>query len=130
MRMKVLTRLLSMKRWQQGLLAVTASVLFAETGVCIMAWLRFGHVPGHYLLTGVVTTTMVATMVLTVVDYVLRAVADMHLQQQLQLQNIIFETTPLGVLTLDVLFKRTRAATFRSRVHWPSMALSNRHRAA
>ncbi len=109
MRMTVLTRLLSMKRWQQGLLAVTTSVLFAEAGVCTMAWLKFGHVPSHYLLTGLVISTMVTTVVLGVVDYVLRAVADRHLQQQLQLQNIIFETTPLGVLTLDTRLRINRA---------------------
>ena len=106
--MNALSRLQSLKRWQLGLLGVVLSLVLAEAVVCGMAWLLLGHVPAEFLITGFVAAVLVASVVLNLVDHILRAMADKQLQIQLQLQNVIFETTPLGVLTTDRALRVTR----------------------
>lgn len=105
MRIKLSTRLERTKRWHLRLLLVGLSVFLSEAVTCAMGLLLKGEVSSDYLLTGLVVSLFVASLIVAMVGFFLERLND----SQLQLQNIIFNTAPVGVLTTDRSFHVTRA---------------------
>ena len=105
---RLFRRLEGIPRRSIWLLGVGLSVLMVELLVAPIGFLIKGYVPPDYLFTGLVTAVVVASIVLWLADRYLHAVAQQNLRRQLRMQHVIFETTPLGVLTLDAQLQVTR----------------------
>src|SRR5450830_931909 len=105
---RLFRRLEGIPRRRIWLLGVGLSVLMVEMLVAPIGYLIKGYVPPDYLFTGLVTAVLVASAVLWLADRFLQRAARQNLRQQLRMQHLIFETTPLGVLTLNAQLQVTR----------------------
>ncbi|MBV5291945.1 MAG: EAL domain-containing protein [Curvibacter lanceolatus] len=105
---RLFRRLETLPRQHIWLLGVGLSVLMVELLVAPIGYLIKGRVPPDYLFTGLVTAVLVASVVLWLADRVLQRAARQNLRKQLRMQHLIFETTPLGVLTLNAQLQVTR----------------------
>ena len=105
---RLFRRLEGIPRQRIWLLGVALSVLMVELLVAPIGYLIKGHVPIDYLFTGLVTAVVVAAVVLWLAIRYLQEVARQNLRRQLRMQHVIFETTPLGVLTLNADLQVTR----------------------
>ncbi|RUP35127.1 MAG: EAL domain-containing protein [Curvibacter sp.] len=105
---RLFRRLEGIPRQRIWLLGIGLSVLMVELLVAPIGFLIKGHVPVDYLFTGLVTAVVVASVVLWLADRYLQVVAQQNLRLQLRMQHVIFETTPLGVLTLNAQLQVTR----------------------
>lgn len=105
---RLLRRLEGLPRQRIWLLGVGLSVLLVELLVAPIGYLIKGHVPPDYLFTGLVTAVVVASVVLWLAHRFLQVVARRNLRRQLRMQHVIFETTPLGVVTLNTQLQVTR----------------------
>jgi len=105
---RLFRRLEGVPRQGIWLLGVGLSVLMVEMLVAPIGYLIKGYVPPDYLFTGLVTAVVVASAVLWLADRFLQRAARQNLRQQLRMQHLIFETTPLGVLTLNAQLQVTR----------------------
>ena len=105
---RLFRRLELLSRQRLWLLGVCLSVLMVELLVAPIGYLIKGHVPPDYLFTGLVTAVVVASVVLWLAHRFLQMVARQNLRRQLRMQHVIFETTPLGVLTLNPQLQVTR----------------------
>ena len=105
---RLFRRLEGIPRQRIWLLGVGLSVLMVELLVAPIGYLIKGYVPTDYLFTGLVTAVVVAAVVLWLANRYLQEVARQNLRRQLRMQHVIFETTPLGVLTLNADLQVTR----------------------
>lgn len=105
---RLFRRLEGIPRQRIWLLGVALSVLMVELLVAPIGYLIKGYVPSDYLFTGLVTAVLVAAVVLWLANRYLQEVARQNLRRQLRMQHVIFETTPLGVLTLNADLEVTR----------------------